>query len=63
MLPYVLWQVLPVAQLLLAVAHDEVAVALDGHVGLLARRLQRALRLDGVDTTDQHAQTDAHAAV
>ena len=45
-------------EVLLAVAHDEVAVALDGHVGELARRLQGALRLDRVDAADQDAETD-----
>src|ERR1051326_4393084 len=43
--------------LLLAVAHHEVAITLDGHVGELAGGLQRALRLNGVDATDQHTQT------
>ncbi len=45
-------------EVLLAIAHYEVAVALDGHVGELARRLQRALSLDRVDATDQHTQTN-----
>src|SRR5439155_22993848 len=43
---------------LLAVAHHEEAIALNGHIGALPRRLQRALALDGVNAADQHAETD-----